>query len=370
MGSIGEGKTVAAFTRHLQVQARHWFGVLGEGVVGVTLSSQRQRTNSAVYRFQITGSAARHVVFVKLPGLRGGDHRDERPYFIPETDPLIKFRVQHAAMVALYGRFGNHTDPRFGAIRPLDILPDHAAFVMEGVVGDTIRQLLPKSSRLRSPFGVGGNRDVFEKTGAWLRAFHEMPMDTKLAVIHPGCTEFVDLMGELTDFLGQALKDERFFRSIAERAEVAALDTLQGSLPLGTRFGDFGLTNVLVSPGDGRITGFDTLAIWSAPIYEDIGYFLTGLKTYRAQVLSLGLGFGANRIAALESAFLKGYFHADPVPLREIRLYEVLRLLERWSAKLVRNRRQEGAGATLGAALLNHFMRKTVSSLLEDACKL
>ncbi len=370
MGNIDEEQqTEATFTQYLQAQARRYFPDLGEGDVVVTLLSKRRRTNSALYRFALASDTARKGVFVKIPSLRGGALRDERPYFIPETDPSIKYRVQYASMDALFARFGDHADPRFGAIRPLDLLPDHAAFVMEEVAGNTIKQLLPKSNRLRSPIWAGENQDVFENTGAWLRAFHEMPVETSLEVIHPGCTEYIDLIGELTGFLGHGLNDKRFFRSIAEKAEIVARDALKGSLPLGTRFGDFGLTNVLVSP-DGRIIGIDTLAIWSAPIYEDIGYFLTGFKTYRAQILSLGLGFGANRIRALESAFLKGYFHTDPIPLREIRLYEILRLLERWSARLVRTRRREGAGAQLATALLNHFMRRTVSSLLEDANKL
>jgi len=362
-----EVQTVVALSQHLEKNAAHYFPDFDSGHVEVLLLSERRRTNSAIYRFQLSGNAMCRVVLVKVPSLRGGALRDERPYFIPETDPSIKYRVQYAAMVALHARFSGLSDARFGSIRPLDLLPDHAAFVMEEVAGQTLKRLLPGSSRLLSPFRIGKIRDVFDHTGAWLRAFHEMPVETNLPVVRPGCTEYIDLMGELTSFLGQGLDDKLFFRSVAERTLVVARGVLSESLRLGVRFGDFGLTNVLVA-NDSRITGIDTLAIWRAPIYEDIGYFLTGLKTYSGQVLSLGLGFGSDRMAELEAAFLRGYFQSQPIPLSEIRLYEILRLLERWSAKIVRMRRR-GLGAQIGAPLLNRFMRKTVSSLLEETCR-
>lgn len=365
MRDPGEGQTVAALSQHLQEKAGNYFPDLGEGEVGVILLNERRRTNSALYRFRLVGDATR-VVLVKVPSLRGGLLRDARPYLVPEIDPSIKYRVQHAALVALYAHFGDLADPRFGAVRPLDLIPEHAAFVMDEVPGRTLQQLVARSSRLRSPFEWGEIRGSFENTGAWLRAFHEMPVETNAEMIHPKCSDFVQLVEEFTGFLGRSLKDEPFFCSVAEKAKAMARDALQGSLPLGLRFGDFGLTNVLVA-ADGRVTGIDTLATWYAPIYEDIAYFLTGFKTYRAQILSLGFGFGKDRIAALESAFLKGYFQRDRIPLRELRLYEVLRLLERWSAKLARARNRSGAGARLGAALLNRFLRRTVSSLLQEA---
>ncbi|MEE9398187.1 MAG: phosphotransferase [Methylococcales bacterium] len=369
MSNDSETKSIADISEHLKGQAGNYFPELGGSEVMVTLLSERRRTNSALYRFELAGHGVRRNVLVKIPSLRGGVLRDKRPYFLPETDQLIKYRVQYAAMIALHARFGNLTDPRFGAVRPFELLPDYDAFVMEEIAGKTIKQLLRKSNRLQSPLGIGELRGVFENTGAWLREFHALPVDPNTEVIHSNSVDLVDRIEKLTGFLERAINDENFFRPLAERAGEVARNTLKDPLPLGVRFGDFGLTNVLVST-DNRITGIDTQAIWYTPIYEDIGYFLTGLKTYRPQVLSLGLAFGTDRIGMLESAFLEGYFQTDPIPLREIRVYEIARLLERWSAKSVRAHSQQGVGAKFGTAILNHFMRRTILSLLKEASKL
>lgn len=369
MGGKSEGQAVPALLRYLQEKGGHYFPDLGEGDIEVTLLGERRRTNSVLYRCQLAADAARRVVLVKVPSLRGGLVRDARPYLVPEIDPLIKYRAHHAALAAVHAHFKKLADPRFGAVPPLDLIPDQAAFVMGEVAGQTLRKLVDRSSRLRSPFGGGAIRASFENTGAWLRAFHEMPVETHVEVVHPRCSDYVELVREFTDFLGQALKDEPFFRSVSERTQSIARDTLRGALPLCLRFGDFGLTNVLVA-ADGRVTAIDTLATWYAPIYEDIAYFLTGLKAHRTQIVSLGFGFGADHIAALEAAFLKGYFQKERIPLRELRLYEVLRLLERWSAKLARVRRRSGVGAQLGTALINRSLRRTVSSLIEEIYRL
>jgi hypothetical protein len=349
----------ALLAQQLRQRAADYFPELRSEALEVRLLAERRRTNSAIYRFALVAPGRRRCVFVKVPAMRGGGRGSERPYLVPETDPAQKFRVQYAALRAVHEHFRALGDPRLGAVRPLGLLPGERAFAMEEVEGKPLRELLRRASRLGA-WRAAELEPAFENAGAWLRAFHAMPADPALATVHAHREDLVELVRTVSRFLAKAIDDEPFFDEVVRATALAARAVLPESLPLGPRFGDFGLTNVLVDARN-RVTGIDTLACFRAPIHEDIAYFLTGLETYRGRILSLGLGWGA-RVAALERAFLGGYFAGEPVPWPEIRLFEILRLLERWSAKLARNR--TNAAGRLGVALLDRFSRRRVASLL------
>lgn len=367
MGIQISGTQEAIYAQHLHDHARDYFPVQAAMGVQVELTDRWVRNNSQLYRFSIGANHEHHFVYVKVPSVRGskGSRAVTRPYLIPETDSDIKFQLHATTLDVIHRHFSQLNDPRFGMVRVLDTLPDSDAFVMEEASGEIMRRLLNRASRFSLASAPQQLNTAFNNAGSWLRIFHQdVPLPDCVEKIHDTRSDYVEAINRFTGYLSEVLDDQVFFGKMASDLAVVARDVLPDQLPLGLRFGDFGLTNILVEP-DGRVTGIDTMAKWQAPIYEDIAWFLTALKAYNMQSYSQGLAFSANKVKQLEQSFLTGYFGTDVIPVAEIRLYEILRLLERWSAKVCRINSRSGPASKMSAFLINRFFRKTTQKLLE-----
>ena len=160
--------------------------------------------------------------------------------------------------------------------------------------------------------------------------------------------ELVACFTKFGEFLAAAAPSRDLGRTIdIGRAAAAGIAVL----PVAMSHGDFAPRNILVD-GQGRIAVIDLLARWQAPRYEDLAAFLLAMRTSRVNATTSGLLFG-RAIDRLEPAFLAGYFGGDPVPLHEIRLYELLLLLDKWSARLAR--RAKGADGGLQVRLIDRY---------------
>jgi hypothetical protein len=337
-------------------------GFRGEHV-SVALVQHRERRNSTIYRFDLSAGETHRRVLVKLAP-SGALVRAPRPRATPEVPPAEAVALYYDALALTHARFARLGDPRFGAVPALDFISEIDAVVMGEAEGEQLWKLFARTSPFRRSASSELD-DVLRNAGAWLREFHGLEPDRPLARIHDGYQGFVDLLTALTEFLGGSLGERSYFDGVAARTRILAEQILADPPPLGLHFGDYGLTNVLVAP-NARVTAIDTLANWYTPIYVDVAYFLTGIKTYRRQIATQGFAFDRERLARFERAFLAGYFGATPAPTREIRLYEVVRLLERWSGRFARNSRRSRAGRTLSLAVVNRFLRRTLDDLLRE----
>ena len=357
---IDESRT-SDIVGHLQEHGQRYYAEFDGRDIQVRLVRQWRRENSRLYRFQLNDHEYEKFVFVKVPTLRGQLRGNERPYLIPETDPAKKLRFQFEGLRTIDEHLGQLDASRFGTVRILDLIPDKGAFVMEEVRGRPIRQWLNKAHRFRT---APRNLELaMHNAGAWLQAFHAIPASDGIETIHSRREDFIDSIREFAEFLGAKLDDARFARSVIARTTRAAERILPDSLLLGLRFGDFGLTNILVAPS-GRVTPIDTMARLRAPIYEDIAWLLTALKAYKVQVATQGLAFSGDRINSLEKAFLAGYFGEEAAPRGPITLYQVLRLLERWSAKAARFEHRANHKERIAARLSNRFFRRKILTSL------
>lgn len=370
----------AAFALHLRVRAPQYFVDFGRGSVEAQLTGEWARPASRFYRFRVGTKTHCRSVLVKVPRRRtevgdhsgdGGQSLDARPRLGHQTDPAIKFQLEYIALTAIHKHFDAIGDPRFGAIRILDILPGHRAIVMEEVEDPSLSQLFLKASRLRVSFSSIDLGETFRNAGAWLRAYHALPKQRHVKTRHTQRADFVELLSLFTGFLGRAVGDEMFFQDIAVTAAANALETLPESLPLGLGHGDYALRNILVGPNN-QVTVLDTLAKWQTPIYEDIAHFLIGLKTNRLQVYTQGVSFSPACLTRYEQEFLGGYFGQEPIPYREIQLYEILSLLNKWSSRISQGNTESlrtGGRAIkkLQLALTDRFFRENMNRLLRGA---
>lgn len=356
---------------HLRRHASWYFeDVCGEPV-HVELRRTSRRTNSTLHEFVVGGGETEHVVLVKQPprapaqSLSGPD----RPRLFPKSRPELKSRFEYRAMAAIERHIARMGDPRFGAVRVLELLPDQQSLVMEKArersLSGLLLRALPLPPRLATRERLGR---IMRNCGSWLRRYHGLPGLKHTESRGAGRAVFVDAISRFTAYLARATGRPSFERLGAEMADVAEA-VLPPELPLGLGHGDYAPRNVLTAL-TGQIRVIDTQGRWKAPIYEDISHFLTAIKASTPQVLTGGRFCRPRTAAYLERHFLAGYFEDQSVPLDRIRLFECQTLVERWSAMAYRAQESHGWKrlAKGGRAVWAHrFLRNLVDQLLAEA---
>ncbi|HET9522195.1 MAG TPA: phosphotransferase [Candidatus Limnocylindrales bacterium] len=272
---------------------------------------------------------------------------DERPRLMPVTDSAIRQTLEFEALRLLERRLEEVGDGRLRAIRALAVLDASGALVMEAFAGRPLPRLLLRSTLRQQP-GPARPAALADAAGAWLRVLHDTPVGDSAPVRQGTPDELVACFAKFGEFLATAAPSRDLARTL-EIGRAAAADIRE--LPVAISHGDFAPRNILVD-GQGRIAVIDLLARWQAPRFEDLAAFLLAMRTSRVNATTSGLLFG-RAIDRLEPAFLAGYFGSDPVPIREIRLYELLLLLDKWAARLAR--RAKGADGGLRVRLIDRY---------------
>ena len=353
-------------TEHLRSNAVRYFPDLKGKPVDVRLEGGGARVFSSVYRFNLGTGAREHDVIVKLPGPRtsmaSGEAGADRPRLKPLFDPDAKLRSEYETLSAIERHFGALGDPRFGAVRVLDFLPDAHAIVMERAAETSLKTLLARSNRVQRPFLRIDVEGRLRNAGAWLRAYHALPPLAHTGERSGTRADLIAMIERFGDYLARTHQDREYFERVAARACVAARAALPERLKTAMSHGDFAPRNILVGPGD-RVTVFDTLGGWRAPIYEDLGLFLSALHTNKAQAYTWGLAFGTQLLRRFERVLLEGYFAPDEPPRAAINLFTVQALLDKWAS---RDDVGHPAGAGYGLVATKHCIRRHVDRLLDE----
>lgn len=357
----------AFFMKHIRDHATRYYPTLETHKFGVQLIAKEERPSAMLYRFKVTNHSQAHSIFVKVPlrlngnQAKGGTH--EKPLLFPKTEPRDMHWLQYSALRTIYEYFTSLDKENLGAIRVLDYLPQYHAIFTEESRDTRLRQLFFNENRLRYPFRHDGLCDVFHNVGLWLHAYHTMPKDQDVKPRHQNRQDFTDAITTLTDFLAKTLKDDAFPQEIKALLMEKACGTLPDVLPLGLGHGDYAMRNILIGP-NARVTVLDTFAKWRTPIYEDIGYFLTGLKTSYLQIFSQGLAFDSQQLSAYENEFLKGYFGSEPIPYQAVWLYEILALLDKWASTLTHSYQKNFIIRQPQIILINQYFKRMLNDLL------
>ncbi len=352
-----------ALQTHLRNHAPHYYLDWAQTEPRVRLAKVAPHRSSTLYHFDLkVDKSLRRVVIKTLP-LR------EAPAQISEiTAPALKFRIEYEALVAIHDYFNALQDARFAAIRPLDFIAPQCAIVMEAVQEPSLRWLFAQASRLHPLAGGQNLARCFHHAGSWLRAFHAMPRSEHATPRDVLAQDFFSAIEKFSTFLAGSLCEPDFFEELMRTVNGSARGILPEHLPVGLTHGDYALRNLLIGPNC-RIRAIDTQAKWLMPIYEDLAYFLVGLRTTWPQVLSQGLAFSQTALLQYEQEFLSGYFAREPIPWETIRLFKIKILLLKWSANLHRMQQPESglqARVTkLRRKLLQRFFRKCVVQLMQ-----
>ncbi|MBA3777952.1 MAG: hypothetical protein H0X16_01350 [Chloroflexi bacterium] len=329
----------------------------GAGPPPVDVSLLRAGPNacSRTYMFAV-GSAANRV-FVKVP-VAPAQPGGARPRVVPLPDFSKKHELEYHALTAAQEHFQALGDPRFGAVRVLGHLVNPGAVIMEPVAHPTLAKLFRAVALRRMP--PSSLLPVFENAGGWLQEWHSVP-PTRYAVPRGERREhLVVAVNSFVSFLTKVVGEVAALERIRAAIGPLSRQSLPEKLPLVLGHCDYGLPNIFVGPGN-RVAGYDMTAAWRAPPYEDIGYFLTSMKTNRVMLATAGLARRTVPIRQYEEAFLNGYFGEHRRPNGAIALFELVALLDRWSALVAR------AGHSSYVRLATFSLSRAADHLLDAA---
>ena len=360
------------FVPHLTRRAAAYFDDFGAGPVRVHLRSSSDRRLSQLHEFELASAERTHQVLVKVPsGPLGGAsaadvwHGREMRRSSPALES--KSQLEYATLSGMHALFDRLRDPRFGTIRPLELMRENA-LVMEKVTGSGLSRVVASSNRLLRRSADAEIGRAFRNAGAWLKAWHQLATLSHTQPRRTTRAEFVTFIAELASHLTHESGDTASFENARVAACRAAGGVLPPELPLGTSHGDYAPRNILVG-ARGQVTVLDTLGRWKTPIYGDLGNFLFALKATRLQVYTRGLAFTPSTLAAWERSFLCGYFDQEPVPLAAIRLFEIRALLDKWVSVCRRQRHAAGLERVreqYRARAWDRFLRRYLLRLLSD----
>ena len=361
------------FMNHIREHATQYFEDFETTHVEVKLDEKQERPASILYQFTVGNEEQNHAILVKVPHYRdlpAGENGDSysKPRLFPKTEPRDMHKFEYTALRTIYDYFSNLDEKNLGTIRVLDYLPEYHAILTEASRDTNLRQLFLQTSRLYAGSTSRELNPPFRNVGRWLRFYHDMSKEDNVTIRHAHRHEYIEAVFKLTDFLATALTDAPFFQKISSMLETSALKFLPELLPLGLGHGDFAMRNILVG-SDAHITVIDTFAKWRTPIYEDLGYFLNGLKLSGPQVVSQGLVFSSDQLSGYERAFLEGYFEQNHIPYPQIRLYEILALLDKWSSVITYSQQRRAKFKTFGqtkTALISRYFKISANRLLNQ----
>lgn len=287
------------------------------------------------------------TLFVKA-GADTEPNESERPRLVPLTESAERRRLEFEALRTLETRLAEVGDGAFAAVHALGILPESTVLVMEEFDGQPLHRFLVRRPFLATP--THRPLAMARAAGRWLRILHDTPPTTQ--VVRQGTRdEVAEAFAAFGSYLATELRSADLDRIV--KTGIDATRLLPDPLPTVITHGDFAPRNILVDRA-GRLAVIDLLARWQAPPFEDIAGFLVALDTSRANAATRGLLFGRT-IERLEPAFLGGYYGSEPVPRDAIRVYELLLLLDKWSARAIRNRRIGGVRRVRERLIDSHF---------------
>jgi Phosphotransferase enzyme family len=283
-------------------------------------------------------------------------------------NPFEQTAAEFRALQTIHAVFGGE-HPAFGAVRPLDLLAGEATILMDYVDAPTLRQRVMGEVRVRRQWNADARDPLaWRRAGEWLKAFQDAATMQILPARQSTREEVTERFTAYHDYLAAQL-GPRGVGDVARRGAALAAEVLPERLPLAVGHGDYAPRNMFVG-ADARVTVFDPLPRWRVPRYEDLCRFMVSLRLLGVQVHTGGVAIDGRLIEEHERQVLTGYLGDDRSSLAQVRSYQLLILLDKWSALVAAaqpgrspNRRVQRASLRLAGS----YLRGQAQRLLELA---
>ncbi|MBW3665424.1 MAG: aminoglycoside phosphotransferase family protein [Actinobacteria bacterium] len=345
---------------HIQSNAADWYPQLSARDITVDHLSGHRRQRSDLLRFRISAGAQEVFILCKVatpPEARHGQGPPSRPRLGDPDDASRKLTFEYEALRGMWARLADIDDRRLAAVRPLDLLEEHGALLIEEVASRSLRDLLVDASRPGGSALRDRLPDLFEAAGTWLGVFHslELQLDGSRR-----CTPD-DYRTALRSYSGWLIARGAPQGLLSQAVSVAAEERADADPAAGPGHGDCAPRNVLVRR-DGRILMIDPLARWRVPVEDDLAYLVASLRVNRARVLTGGMLPPDSALGPLENALLRGH---PGVSSGSLNASLVLILMDRWAASLARPFRS-GPGRHVLDALERRRLAAELSGIVDD----
>ena len=341
-GADDEGR-LARVAAALRDRSGELFPELDRGRVRTRQVWHRPRPRCSLAHLEVTDGDRVRAVVVKLRrdahSPRAGD-AEGRPHPVdaPDLPAAEAAALEHEGLGVLAGAVAAYGDPRLRAVRPLLLLPDDAALVMEHLALPTLRDRLVAGSRLRGP-RAAVDPEPWRAAGALLALQHRaQPAEGKPARL-VARADLDRLVRRLTRYLGSRGQPADLLRRVDARAD-ELLARVPDVLATAVGHGDFTPRNLFVDPCGGVVL-FDPMPRWSVPRADDLATFLVAVRLSGPQLATRGAAFSRRQLARLEHALLAGY--GVPADAPDVALLTLVHLMDRWcwlaSSPIVPSRR-------------------------------
>ncbi len=379
-GEAGKNADIEDVIRaRVSSRAQEWFPGVGQSpAVQIDILSRRPSCSLFVARVGSEPGAPRLLAKARSasagpdPTALVPDGKVPRPTLgTGSLTPFEQTAAEFRALQSFRALFGGD-DPAFGAVRPLDWLAAEATILMDYVEAGTLRQRVMEELRVRRPLASADARDSlpWHRAGEWLRAFQNSPTTQPLPARQSTRDEVAERFTAYHDYLAGEL-GARGVGDVARRGAALATEVLPEQLPLAVGHGDYAPRNMFVST-DARVTVFDPLPRWRVPRYEDLCRFMVSLRLLGVQVHTRGAAIDERRIEEHERQVLSGYLADDHSCLAQVRTYQLLILLDKWSALVAASQSGRSLSRRVQRAslrLASGYMRGQSRRLLELAAQ-
>jgi hypothetical protein len=366
--SVGERPTALerALTAHVEERAGDW--VPESASRHVRLRQLVARPRAVLYAVCVGNDDGPQILAkVRREGPLGEGPRrpDARPRLMEGGLPVAEqTALEYEGLRQIRAMVGG-AHPVFAAVRPFGVLADQHTVFMEYVEAPTLRQQLVRDSRLAPPRLRSRRRDdqVWRDVGAWLSTFQRAMRKQGLEQRQATRDDVVDRFAAYSRWLTATLGPRTVGDGVARCADLAR-DVLPDRLPMAVGHGDFAPRNVFLR-GDGRLSVFDPMPRWVVPRFEDLCRFLVAVRLQGIQLHTRGLAYAERELDRREEAVLDGYRAGSELPLPQLRCYQLLITLDKWSALADRpaaGRRRRLHDATTRSA--SAYLRREVQRLL------
>ena len=190
--------------------------------VGVV--SRTQRRVSVIYRLLATAGDQEHNLIAKQywdwlgqasSNVRRDPHAPPRLFVRCDVDDKAPF--EYASLAAIHDHFAHLADRRFGAVRPLAVLPAERTILMEESRAVSLARRLGWFRRLASNQQTSKLKSAFRHAGAWLRRYHELPPLPHTHPRHAQREEFIDSVRRVANYLAGAVGRDALLREVTDR---------------------------------------------------------------------------------------------------------------------------------------------------------